>query len=239
MKKFKVHKEGYKILLITGAVLLLLNAMLHYFYSSNHTFVMAFGVVSLFLYGFMLYFFRNPKLILSFLDNRYILAPADGKIVVIEEVNEPEYFKDRRIQVSIFMSPANVHVNRSPISGVVKYTKYHPGNYLVAWHPKSSELNERFTSVIACPQSELEILVRQIAGKVARKISNYLDEGDETVQGWEFGFIKFGSRVDVFLPLNAEIQVGLKQKVKGGKTILAILPDEDDDNDSPEAMSTS
>ncbi|OWY23671.1 phosphatidylserine decarboxylase family protein [Sphingobacteriales bacterium UPWRP_1] len=228
MKKFKVHKEGYKILLVTGVVLLLLNAILHYFFNPAHLLVIIVGAVSLLLYGFMLYFFRNPKLILSFLDNRYILAPADGKIVVIEEVEEPEYFKDRRIQVSIFMSPANVHVNRSPISGVVKYTKYHPGNYLVAWHPKSSELNERFTSVIACPQSELEILVRQIAGKVARKISNYLDEGEETIQGWEFGFIKFGSRVDIFLPLNADIQVHLKQKVKGGKTILAILPDEDE-----------
>ncbi|QQS29808.1 MAG: phosphatidylserine decarboxylase family protein [Sphingobacteriales bacterium] len=231
MKKFNVHKEGYKILLVTGTFLLLLNALVYYVIQAHSAFTISIGILSVIVYGFMLYFFRNPKVILNFLDNRSIVAPADGKIVAIEEVDEKEYFNDRRIQVSIFMSPTNVHVNRSPISGLVKYTKYHPGNYLVAWHPKSSELNERFTSVIECPQSEFEILVRQIAGKVARKISNYLDEGEETVQGGEFGFIKFGSRVDVFLPLNAQIQVSMKQKVKGGQTILAILPDEDEQED--------
>lgn len=229
MKKFKVHKEGHKILLLSGVSLLIINTFLHYILQANAFIVGFVGALSVIIFGFMLYFFRNPKVILNFLDNRLILAPADGKIVAIEEVTEPEYFKDRRIQVSIFMSPTNVHVNRSPISGVVKYTKYHPGNYLVAWHPKSSELNERYTSVIACPQSEFEILVRQIAGKVARKISNYLDEGEEAVQGAEFGFIKFGSRVDIFLPLTAQIQVNLKQKVKGGQTVLATLPDEDDE----------
>ena len=135
-----------------------------------------------------------------------------------------EYFNDRRIQLSIFMSPTNVHVNRSPIAGTVKYTKYHPGDYLVAWHPKSSVLNERYTSVIQCEDNEYEILVRQIAGKLARKISNYLDEGEEVEKGEEFGFIKFGSRVDLFLPIDAKIKVGLKEKVKGGKTILAELP---------------
>lgn len=232
MKKFNVHKEGYKILLVVGAFLLALNALIYFALPAHNVLSMVIGVISVILYGFMLYFFRNPKVILNFLDNRKIVAPADGKIVAIEEVDEKEYFKDKRIQVSIFMSPTNVHVNRSPISGVVKYTKYHPGNYLVAWHPKSSELNERFTSVIECPQSEFEIMVRQIAGKVARKITNYLDEGEETVQGGEFGFIKFGSRVDVFLPLNAQIQVSMKQKVKGGQTVLAILPEEDDDDEN-------
>jgi phosphatidylserine decarboxylase len=161
---------------------------------------------------------------MAYTNGKQIIAPADGKIVVVEEVEETEYFKDRRIQVSIFMSPTNVHVNRSPVAGTVTYTKYHPGNYLVAWHPKSSTLNERFTSVIQNVENDYEILVRQIAGKLARKITNYLDEGDEINKGEELGFIKFGSRVDLYLPLDAVIKINLKEKVKGGKTVLAELP---------------
>ena len=224
MKKVHIHKEGYKIVIGLGLFLLALNTVSHYFFDGiNDLIGTTLGAVSIIFFLFVLSFFRNPKIAEAFLDNRYILAPADGKIVVIEEVEENEYFNDRRIQVSIFMSPTNVHVNRSPISGLVKYTKYHPGNYLVAWHPKSSTLNERYTSVIQCPETEFEILVRQIAGKVARKISNYLDEGEAILQGEELGFIKFGSRVDLFLPLDANIKVDLKSKVKGGKTILAEL----------------
>jgi phosphatidylserine decarboxylase len=143
-------------------------------------------------------------------------------------VQEQEYFGDRRIQVSIFMSPANVHVNRNPISGLVKYQKYHPGTYLVAWHPKSSEKNERNTVVIEQEDTGVEILVRQIAGKLARKIRWYLNEGDEVTQNAEMGFIKFGSRVDLFLPIGTKIEVGLKQKVKGGMTVIGTLPESDD-----------
>lgn len=224
MNKKYIHKEGYKTVFGTAIVLLILNGLVFYFFNNTYeTVPITVGIVSIIFFLFILSFFRNPKIADAFLDNRYILAPADGKIVVIEEVEEREYFKDRRIQVSIFMSPANVHVNRSPISGLVKYTKYHPGNYLVAWHPKSSTLNERYTSVIQCPESEFEVLIRQIAGKLARKISNYLDEGDDIAQGAELGFIKFGSRVDLFLPLGAKVKVDLKQKVKGGMTILAEL----------------
>ncbi|MCS6818743.1 MAG: phosphatidylserine decarboxylase family protein, partial [Chitinophagales bacterium] len=155
-------------------------------------------------------------------DNK-VIAPADGKIVVIEEVEEKEYFKDRRIQVSIFMSPANVHVNRAPLSGTVTYQKYHPGRYLVAWHPKSSEKNERNTVVIE-NEDGIEVLIRQIAGKLARKIRWYLNEGDDVPQGAELGFIKFGSRVDLFLPLGTKIEVSMKQKVQGGITVIGTLP---------------
>jgi len=218
-----IHKEGHKILFVAGFVLWLINALLFQYLGSN-SFTIAFTAFSIFIFCFMIYFFRNPKRVLDLFDNQQIIAPADGKIVVIEEVQETEYFKDKRIQVSIFMSPTNVHVNRSPVTGTVKYTKYHPGDYLVAWHPKSSTLNERYTSVLETEESDAEILVRQIAGKLARKISNYLDEGHEVAHGQEFGFIKFGSRVDIFLPVGSKINVNLKQKVKGGKTVLAELP---------------
>lgn len=229
MRRLTIHKEGRKIILFTGIALLALNAAFHtnfilQYLSISTLFIQLMGIFSAIIFCFVVYFFRLPDYDLELIDNKFILAPADGKIVVIEEVNETEYFKDKRMQISIFMSPTNVHVNRTPISGTVKYTKYHPGNYLVAYHPKSSQLNERFTSVIECPETEFEILVRQIAGKVARKISNYLDEGEEVIQGDQMGFIKFGSRVDIFLPLNAEISVSLKEKVKGGQTILAKLP---------------
>jgi phosphatidylserine decarboxylase len=154
---------------------------------------------------------------------KWCFAPADGKVVVIEEADETEYFKDRRIQLSVFMSPVNVHVNRNPISGLVKYFRYHPGKYLVAWHPKSSTENER-TTVVTENSAGVAVLFRQIAGALARRIVWYVKEGDEVEQGSQFGFIKFGSRVDLFLPLGSKIKVELNQVVKGGRTILAELP---------------
>jgi len=219
---YTIHKEGRRIIFLVVLLALILNLLFNN-YLQDHFYALWFGrVLSLVVVVFTIYFFRSPRFWI--LPNKeVVLAPADGKVVAIEEVDEKEYFGDRRIQVSIFMSPTNVHINRNPISGKVKYTKYHPGNYLVAWHPKSSEKNERFTTVIENAEKEVEILVRQIAGKVARKITNYVDEGTQVFQGRELGFIKFGSRVDIFFPLDAEIQVELKDKVKGGKTVLAKL----------------
>ena len=176
-------------------------------------------VLSVLVFLLVLQFFRSPKREILLPDNNIIYAPADGKIVAIEEVEENEYFDDKRIQISIFMSPTNVHVNRNPIGGTVNYFKYHPGKYLVAWHPKSSTENERTTVVIG--NGEVEILLRQIAGAVAKRIVNYVEEGEKVIQGKELGFIKFGSRVDLFLPLNAQIEVDLNQKVKGNRTIIA------------------
>ncbi|MCO5232122.1 MAG: phosphatidylserine decarboxylase family protein [Chitinophagales bacterium] len=222
LHKHYIHKEGRKIILATLLGVLLIN-----FIAIK---VIGFDLIirsiiilltSLFL-GFVTYFFRDPKRNLLSGDNK-IICPADGKIVVIEEVIMDEYFSDRRLQVSIFMSPTNVHVNRVPISGEVKYSAYHPGKYLVAWHPKSSELNERTTIVI--DNGSFDIMMRQIAGKLARRIVNYLEEGHEVTQGEQFGFIKFGSRVDLFLPLDTQIDVKLGQKVKGGVTIIGELKD--------------
>jgi phosphatidylserine decarboxylase len=184
--------------------------------------------ISLVIIGAFASFFRIPNRKYFSSDNK-IIAPADGRVVVIEETQEKEYFGDKRIQVSIFMSPANVHVNRNPISGLVTYQKYHPGKYLVAWHPKSSEKNERNTVVIEHEETGMEVLVRQIAGKLARKIRWYLQEGDEVEQNAELGFIKFGSRVDLFLPVGTKIEVDLRQKVKGGITVIGTLPDGEDE----------
>lgn len=171
------------------------------------------------LFFLIVQFFRNPKRNTE-INTSHILAPVDGKVVVIEEVFEKEYFNDKRLMVSVFMSPINVHVTRHPIGGVVKYSKYHPGKYLVAWHPKASEENERTTVVV---ENDVvgEILYRQIAGALAKRIVNYAKVGDEVVQGSDSGFIKFGSRVDVFLPLGTEIDVKLNQKVKGGISLIA------------------
>ena len=169
----------------------------------------------------VLQFFRNPAIDID-VNPKHILAPADGKVVVIEEVEETEFLNEKRIQISIFMSPLNVHVNRNPVSGIVKYIKYHPGKYLVAWHPKSSTNNERTT--VAYELSDgVQILTRQIAGAVARRIKWYIKENDMVDQGQEFGFIKFGSRLDVFVPLDVKINVAINQKTKGGKTVLAEL----------------
>lgn len=216
--KFKIHKEGYKILSAVILFLVLINVFVSYKFPSA---VLLIGLVSIVLFLAVLQFFRNPKREILIADDNVIYAPADGKIVVIEETQEEEYFGDKRLQVSIFMSPTNVHVNRNPISGTVNYFKYHPGKYLVAWHPKSSTENERTTVVI--DNGEEEILLRQIAGAMAKRIVNYLEVGDTVEQGTDMGFIKFGSRVDLYLPLDAKLEIEMGQKVKGNKTVLARL----------------
>lgn len=179
------------------------------------------GIVSLLIFLLILQFFRHPKRVIPHPDDRLVYAPADGKVVVIEEVDEPEYFNDKRLQVSIFMSPLNVHVNRNPIGGVVRYIAYHAGKYLVAWHPKSSTENERTTVVI--DNGKREVLLRQIAGALAKRIKNYLKEGETVTQGSEMGFISFGSRVDVLLPLDTEVKVKIGDVVKGNLTVIAQL----------------
>jgi len=216
----KIHKEGYSSIIVVFIVLTIFNLAL--FFLLNIAIVTTiFVVVSFIFWLFIISFFRLPvRPITPAVHN--VLAPADGEVVVIEETVEEEYFKDKRIQVSIFMSPFNVHVNWYPVSGTVEYTKYHKGKFLVAWHPKSSTLNERSTVVIKT-ENGTEILVRQIAGAVARRIVTYSKENDNAVQGEEIGFIKFGSRVDIFLPLNADVQVKLDQKTSGLETILAKL----------------
>jgi len=218
MKRY-IHKEGHRILIALAILLLIVNIVIDYFWASALPFS---SIISVALFLLVLQFFRNPirELAMPNCDNS-IIAPADGKIVAIEEVDEPEYFGDKRLQVSIFMSATNVHVNRNPISGMVSYFKYHPGKYLMAWNPKSSTENERTTVVI--DTGEVEILFRQIAGYMAKRIVSYLDEGDEVEKGKEMGFIKFGSRVDLFLPLDADIQVAIGQKVKGNKTVIAKM----------------
>lgn len=215
----KIHKEGYKILLTTTLILVVINLLAGNFISIEwlKTLILA---ISLVFFILILQFFRNPERNTVFNEN-HVIAPADGKVVVIEEVVENEYFKDKRKQVSIFMSPINVHVNRNPISGLVKYAKYHPGKYLVAWHPKSSTENERTTVVIA--NNKTEVLFRQIAGALAKRIVYYVKEGEQVAQGHEMGFIKFGSRIDLYLPLDAKIEVNLEQKTRGGETVIATL----------------
>ena len=214
----KIHREGYKILLMSIILLALLNVGVFYFFPNL---LIAVGVISLVLFFLVLQFFRNPRREILVADDNVVYAPADGKIVVIEETSENEYFQDKRLQVSIFMSPTNVHVNRNPISGTVNYFKYHPGKYLVAWHPKSSDENERTTTVIG--NGDSEILMRQVAGALAKRIVNYLEIGDEVTQGADMGFIKFGSRVDLYLPLDAKIEVQKGDKVKGNLTVIARL----------------
>lgn len=220
MKAKYIHKEGRKFIFNLFLILALLNYAIWYVLEWHDTATVVLTSISVMLFGFVTWFFRNPtRDILS--HENHIIAPADGKIVVVEEVEVDEYFADKRLQVSIFMSPTNVHVNRAPIQGEVKYTKYHPGRYLVAWHPKSSHENERTSIVI--DNGNFDIMMRQIAGKVARRIVNNLEEGDMVAQGWDFGFIKFGSRVDLFLPIDTEIKVKIGDKVKGGKTIIGAL----------------
>lgn len=216
----RIHKEGYFLLTISAAMLIIINAAL-YFFVQNQTLSIIVLIVSLIFYGIILQFFRNPKREITYFDNRAIYAPADGKVVVVEETEEGEYFKDKRIQVSIFMSPFNVHVNRNPIGGRVSYYRYHEGKYLVAWHPKSSTENERTTVVIN--NGKEEILFRQIAGALAKRIMCYLKEGQPVKQGDDMGFIKFGSRVDLYLPLNAKIEVKIGDVVEGNRNIIATL----------------
>ena len=214
----KFHKEGAKIILATCAIVvaivLLSDSLITNFYILKFV-----QIISLIFLILVLQFFRNPIRLTDVNDTK-IIAPVDGKVVVIEEVYESEYFKEKRLMISIFMSPINVHVTRYALNGIVKFSKYHPGKYLVAWHPKASEENERTTVVIE-NQVFGEVLYRQIAGALARRIVNYAKEGMQVIQGEDAGFIKFGSRVDLYLPIGTEINVKLNQKAVGGITVIA------------------
>lgn len=216
-----IHKEGWPSIILTIIVVALITFLTRHFAADYQIIIWLGYALSAFLLITILQFFRNParKVII---DDNSIVAPADGRVVVIEEVTETEYFKDKRLQISIFMSPINVHANRFPIGGIVKYAKYHPGLFLVAWHPKSSTDNER-TTVVVQHKNGQEVLFRQIAGALARRIVYYCKEGDTAVQGGEFGFIKFGSRVDLLLPVNVKVKVNLEQKVTGNTTVIATF----------------
>jgi len=213
------HKEGTQSILL-GTIFTAVVYLVSDHFIQTEWIKMTIEIATLLLLIIILQFFRNPKRTVEINEN-HIIAPVDGKVVVIEEVFENEYFKDKRLQVSIFMSPINVHVTRYAISGLVKFSKYHPGKFLVAWHPKASEENER-TTVVVENKTFGAILYRQIAGALARRIVNYAQEGMQVVQGTDAGFIKFGSRVDIFLPIGTPINVVLDQKAIGGKTIIAI-----------------
>ncbi|MFS8081951.1 MAG: phosphatidylserine decarboxylase family protein [Ginsengibacter sp.] len=216
-----IHKEGYKSIALTALIFGAINVVFFYFFSASLPLVSwIVFIVTFLLLLFIISFFRSPKRQFT-IAHHQIICPADGKVVVIEETNEPEYFKDKRLQVSIFMSPANVHINRIPMSGKVEYSKYHKGKYLVAWNPKSSTENERHSVVIKSDKAE--ILVKQIAGALAKRIVNYLTVGQQVNQGNEMGFIKFGSRVDVILPVGTVLNVSVNQMVKGGVTVLATI----------------
>lgn len=218
-----IHKEGYKSIALSALVFGGINIIFFYFFSASMPIVgWIIFFVTLITLLFIISFFRSPGRDFT-VSHHQVICPADGKVVVIEEILDTEYFNDRRLQVSIFMSPANVHINRVPMSGEVKYSQYHKGKYLVAWNPKSSIENERHSVVIQSHRAI--ILVKQIAGALAKRIVNYLQVGQMVEQGKEMGFIKFGSRVDVLLPLDAEINVKLNQLVKGGITILATIDD--------------
>lgn len=212
------HKEGFRIILFAGLIMVSGLLLIDHFVSI-YWLQKALMIILLIAFILILQFFRDPKR-KTVPNDDLVIAPADGKVVVIEEVMENEYFKDKRRQISIFMSPLNVHVTRYPVSGRVKYSQYHPGKYLVAWHPKSSEDNER-TTIVVDNASIGEILYRQIAGAVARRIVNYAQKGQVVIQGEDAGFIKFGSRIDIFVPLDMKIEVELNQKTKGGETIIA------------------
>ena len=210
------HKEGLNIILSTFVIVSVLIIFIDYFEIKNALPIKIFLILILAL---VLQFFRNPKITVNKNEN-HILSAVDGKVVIIEEVFEPEFFKEKKLQVSVFMSPINVHVTRYPISGDIIFSKYHPGAYLVAWHPKSSSKNER-TTIVLKNKVFGEILYRQIAGAIARRIVNYAKVGDLAEQGKDAGFIKFGSRVDFFLPIGTKLNVKLNQKVKGGITVIA------------------
>jgi len=210
------HKEGFNIILSAFVIVSALIISLDYFEVRYALSIKVFLIMMLVL---ILQFFRNPKIKINSNEN-YILSPVDGKVVIIEEVYEPEYFKDKRLQVSVFMSPINVHVTRYPMSGNIVFSKYHPGAYLVAWHPKSSTKNER-TTIVLENENFGKVLYRQIAGALARRIVNYAQVGDCAEQGKDAGFIKFGSRVDLFLPIGTKVDVKLNQVVKGGLTVIS------------------
>ena len=216
-----IHKEGYRSIALAALVFGIINILVFFFAGTTYPILawITFGV-TLALFLFIVSFFRSPKRNWT-IAHHQIICPADGKVVVIEETTDEEYFKDKRLQVSIFMSPANVHINRIPMSGTVEYSQYHKGKYLVAWSPKSSTENERHSVVIKSDKAV--ILVKQIAGAVAKRIVNYLHVGQQVNQGEEMGFIKFGSRVDLLLPIGTELNVELNQVVKGGMTVLATI----------------
>ncbi len=216
-----IHREGRTLLFVLLLILFGVNWSMTYFFPGNSILQNVVIGGSVIIYLLILQFFRSPIFKVEKNEN-HVLAPADGKVVVIEETEETEYLKERRKQISIFMSPINVHVNRMPVSGNISFFKYHEGKYLVAWHPKSSTENER-TTVVVKMKNGVEILFRQIAGAVARRIKWYVQTNQTLEQGDEFGFIKFGSRVDIFLPLNAKINVKIGDVTKGGKTVLAEL----------------
>ena len=215
------HKEGYRIIMNTFILVALVTVLAEYKIFIEWVKILV-QISVLVMLIFVLQFFRNPKRTTP-KNEKHLIAPVDGKVVIVEEVFEKEYFKDKRLQVSIFMSPLNVHVTRYIMSGIVNFSKYHPGKYLVAWHPKSSELNERTTIVLENKRFG-EVLYRQIAGAVARRIVNYAEEGSQVIQGEDAGFIKFGSRVDIFLPLKTSIDVKVNDMVKGGIQTIAHLP---------------
>lgn len=214
-----IHREGYKTIAISAFLFGLINMISLSFLSGPLPWLAtAVFIITLVLFLFIISFFRIPNRALT-IDEKKLICPADGKVVVIEEVVDEEYFKDKRIQVSIFMSPANVHVNRNPMDGIVTYNQYHEGKYLVAWHPKSSTENERWS--VAVKNNYGEILYKQIAGALAKRICNYTTVGQAVKQTEEYGFIKFGSRVDILLPIGTKVNVHLNQAVKGGVTVLA------------------
>ncbi|WP_343700577.1 phosphatidylserine decarboxylase family protein [Chitinophaga sp.] len=215
-----IHREGTATITLVFVLLALINGAIFYWLASSPLLCWTVFGISVVFFLFIVSFFRIPSRNME-QGEGLVIAPADGKVVVIEETFEAEYFKDKRLQVSIFMSPANVHVNRNPISGEVKLSQYHAGKYLVAWHPKSSTENERHTVVIG--NGRQEILVRQIAGALARRIVNYLKAGMQVRQNEEMGFIKFGSRVDIYLPVGTKVDVALEQTVRGGQTVIAKL----------------
>jgi phosphatidylserine decarboxylase len=216
-----IHREGYKSIAVVTIIFLVLNLLMFWQLGSSMLWLcLVFLVLSLSLVLFIISFFRIPTRNFT-INEKQVIAPADGKVVVIEETVDEEYFKDKRLQVSIFMSPANVHVNRNPLSGEVVYNQYHKGKYLVAWNPKSSTENERHSAVIR--KDNTEVLVKQIAGALAKRICNYLEIGQKVKQGDEFGFIKFGSRVDLLLPPGTTVNVKLNEVVKGGVTVIATL----------------
>lgn len=214
----RFHKEGTTLLWgLTAAITLITGLIWVYFPAA----IWFWAVVAIVVFILIAQFFRNPVRTIEVSDSNIVYAPADGRVCVIEETEETEYFKGKRLQVSIFMSPVNVHVNRNPVGGVVRYFKYHPGKYLVAWHPKSSTENERTTVVYN--NGTTEILMRQIAGALAKRIKWYIKEGDRVEQGTDMGFIKFGSRVDLYFPVGTKIEVSMDEHVKGNKTIVARL----------------
>ncbi|WP_127845129.1 phosphatidylserine decarboxylase family protein [Psychroflexus aestuariivivens] len=212
------HKEGFKILLTTFVVFIIINFLINHYFENDIVIYSVFGI-TLVLFILVAQFFRNPKRN-SPKNDKHILAPVDGKVVAIEKVYESEFLKEERLQVSIFMSPLNVHVTRYPVSGRILYSKYHPGKFLVAWHPKSSEENER-TTVVLETENFGNILYRQIAGAVAKRIVNYASENQKVLQGSDSGFIKFGSRVDLFLPANSKVDVKINEVVKGGISVIS------------------